>query len=105
VRTADSAIAAWGVRPIQHLHDLGLLGPHLRLVHMNHVDESELEILAFGERIATLAMQAPRLGGQLDLAFVHASQFHADDDLVAATVGVDRGCPALFPCGGQIMNP
>lgn len=37
---------AWGVPPIQHLSDLGLLGARTRLVHMNHVDETEIDLLA-----------------------------------------------------------
>jgi cytosine/adenosine deaminase-related metal-dependent hydrolase len=39
------ALAIWGARPIEHLRDLGLLGPRLRLVHMNYVDEGEIELL------------------------------------------------------------
>jgi cytosine/adenosine deaminase-related metal-dependent hydrolase len=35
----------WGVSPIQHLADLEVLGPHLRLVHMNHVEDAELDLL------------------------------------------------------------
>jgi cytosine/adenosine deaminase-related metal-dependent hydrolase len=40
------ALAAWGVTPIVHLRDLGILGPHLRLVHMIHVDAQEIQLLA-----------------------------------------------------------
>lgn len=43
--------AAWylahtGKRPIAHLNDLGVLGPHLNLVHMVHVDAGEAELVA-----------------------------------------------------------
>jgi 5-methylthioadenosine/S-adenosylhomocysteine deaminase len=40
------ALAAWGVRPIVHLRQLGLLGPHVRLVHMIHVNDEEIDLLA-----------------------------------------------------------
>jgi len=40
------AQAAWGVSPVEHLRDLGLLGPRTRLVHMNHVSAAEIELLA-----------------------------------------------------------
>jgi cytosine/adenosine deaminase-related metal-dependent hydrolase len=40
------ARAAWGVRPIVHLRDLGILGPHLRLIHMIHVNAEEIDLLA-----------------------------------------------------------
>jgi 5-methylthioadenosine/S-adenosylhomocysteine deaminase len=43
------ALATWGVRPIVHLRNLGILGPHLRLVHMIHVDAEEIELLAESE--------------------------------------------------------
>jgi 5-methylthioadenosine/S-adenosylhomocysteine deaminase len=39
------ALRAWNVRPIEHLRDLGLLGPNLRLVHMVHVDADEIDLL------------------------------------------------------------
>lgn len=34
-----------GKRPIEHLADLGLLGPHLTLVHMIQVNEREIELV------------------------------------------------------------
>jgi 5-methylthioadenosine/S-adenosylhomocysteine deaminase len=37
------------VLPIEHLRDIGLLGPRLRLVHMNHLDEREIELLAVSD--------------------------------------------------------
>jgi cytosine/adenosine deaminase-related metal-dependent hydrolase len=40
------ARAAWGTSPIEHLRDLGLLGPRTRLVHMNHVEAAEIDLLA-----------------------------------------------------------
>ena len=34
-----------GKRPIEHLDDLGILGPNLTLVHMIHLDESEVNLI------------------------------------------------------------
>ena len=34
-----------GTRPIVHLSDLGVLGPNVMLVHINHLDAEELEVL------------------------------------------------------------
>ena len=38
--------ALYGCRPIQHLADIGVLGKNLTLVHMNHLDRAEVELLA-----------------------------------------------------------
>lgn len=35
-----------GVRPIERLHKLGLLGPHLIAVHMVHLNNGEMELMA-----------------------------------------------------------
>ncbi|MBW1715868.1 MAG: amidohydrolase, partial [Deltaproteobacteria bacterium] len=36
----------YGKRPVQHLKDLGLLGPHLIADHCVYINESEIEVLA-----------------------------------------------------------
>ena len=38
--------ALYGCRPIQHLADIGVLGENLTLVHMNHLDRAEVELIA-----------------------------------------------------------
>ena len=40
------ALAEHGRRPIEHLADLGILGPGLTLVHMIHLDEREVDLIA-----------------------------------------------------------
>jgi 5-methylthioadenosine/S-adenosylhomocysteine deaminase len=42
---ADS-VARYGLRPLQRLAELGLLGPELIAVHAVHVDEADLKLLA-----------------------------------------------------------
>ena len=43
---ADWYLANTGRRPIEHLADIGVLGPNVNLVHMVHVDETEMALLA-----------------------------------------------------------
>lgn len=38
-------VANTGRRPVEHLSDLGVLGPHLNLVHMVHIDRSEAALV------------------------------------------------------------
>jgi 5-methylthioadenosine/S-adenosylhomocysteine deaminase len=38
--------AAGGRRPVEHLADLGVLGPHLQLVHLIRTEPSEVDLLA-----------------------------------------------------------
>ena len=42
----SASLAAHGRRPIEHLADLGVLGPGLTLVHMIHLDEREVDLIA-----------------------------------------------------------
>jgi 5-methylthioadenosine/S-adenosylhomocysteine deaminase len=39
-------LANTGKRPVAHLAELGVLGPHLNLVHMVHIDEEEAALVA-----------------------------------------------------------
>lgn len=38
--------ALYGCRPIEHLADIGVLGENLTLVHMNHLSDSEVDLVA-----------------------------------------------------------
>ncbi len=42
----DESIAMHGVRPLQRLHQLGVVGPHLIAVHSVHLNSTELDLLA-----------------------------------------------------------
>ena len=42
----ETAFAESGKRPIQRIHELGLLTPTLQTVHMVHLQESEMDLLA-----------------------------------------------------------
>ena len=39
------SLVEFGRRPIEHLADIGILGPNLTLVHMNHLSEEELALV------------------------------------------------------------
>jgi 5-methylthioadenosine/S-adenosylhomocysteine deaminase len=41
-----SSLKIHGMRPIERMHKLGLLGPNLIAVHMIHVNEDEIELMA-----------------------------------------------------------
>jgi cytosine/adenosine deaminase-related metal-dependent hydrolase len=42
----EASLARDGRRPVEHLADLGILRPGLTLVHMIHVDKSEIDLVA-----------------------------------------------------------
>ena len=59
----DFYVALSGRRPIRHLADLGVLGPHLSLTHAVHLDEEEVELLAAtGTNITHCPMTAMKGG-------------------------------------------
>ena len=42
----EASVSTYGVRPLMHLAELGILGPNLTLVHMIHLDDEEVRIVA-----------------------------------------------------------
>lgn len=42
----DGSLAQYGVRPLERLHALGLLGPNLVAAHVVHASDAEIELLA-----------------------------------------------------------
>ncbi|MGE5096584.1 MAG: TRZ/ATZ family hydrolase [Betaproteobacteria bacterium] len=42
----DSSVARHGVRPLERLKRLGIVGPHLIAVHSVHVNEGEMDVMA-----------------------------------------------------------
>ena len=45
-REIDESLAEYGLRPIELLAEIGLLGPRATVIHATHVSERELELLA-----------------------------------------------------------
>ena len=45
-REIDESLAEYGLRPIELLAEIGLLGPRTTVIHATHVSERELELLA-----------------------------------------------------------
>ncbi|MEE2803702.1 MAG: amidohydrolase family protein [Pseudomonadota bacterium] len=46
LENVQEALALHGERPIEHLYNLGALGPNVVMVHMVHVNQQEIEMLA-----------------------------------------------------------
>jgi 5-methylthioadenosine/S-adenosylhomocysteine deaminase len=46
IEEVEAALTRWGVRPVEHLAQIGVLGPNTTLVHMIHVDDREAQIVA-----------------------------------------------------------
>jgi len=77
--------AATGRRPVQHLADIGLLGPNLTLVHMIHLDDDEVRLIAAsGTRVVHCPAAAMRRG----MGAIRVGRF---PELVAAGVTVALG--------------
>ncbi len=59
----SASIEEHGKRPLEHLADLGILGPGLTLVHMIHLDDHELElVIESGTRIVHCPTASVRRG-------------------------------------------
>jgi cytosine/adenosine deaminase-related metal-dependent hydrolase len=57
----EACLARHGKRPIEHLDDLGILGPNLTLVHMIHLNRPEVDLLArSGTRVVHCPAAAAR---------------------------------------------
>jgi cytosine/adenosine deaminase-related metal-dependent hydrolase len=56
-------LARYGRRPLEHLADLGVLGPNVSLTHLAAIDRSELDILAASGANAILCPAAAMRGG------------------------------------------
>lgn len=59
----DWYLANYGRRPLEHLADIGVLGPNVALTHLAQIDRSELEILAASGASAIHCPHAAFQGG------------------------------------------
>jgi 5-methylthioadenosine/S-adenosylhomocysteine deaminase len=73
-KEVDDCLARFGKRPVEYLHDLGLLGPNLSLAHAIWVDDGEKELLAAnGVQVAYCPVSNMKLAsGQFDYAGMKA---------------------------------
>jgi 5-methylthioadenosine/S-adenosylhomocysteine deaminase len=73
-REVDDCVARFGKRPVEYLHELGLLGPNLSLAHAVWVDDREKELLAaHGVQVAHCPVSNMKLAsGQFDYAGMKA---------------------------------
>lgn len=85
---ADAYLARTGRRPLRHLHDLGVLGPHVLLAHAVHVDDDELDCLAAsGAAVAACPWAYLRLAQRVTVGGRH-------DDMLRRGVPVALGSDA-----------
>ena len=84
----EASVAETGRRPIEHLSDLGLLGPNLTLVHMIHVSDDEVDLLA---RSRTNVVHCPAAGMKRAYGASRLSRF---PEMLKAGVPVSLGCDA-----------
>lgn len=80
-----SALQRWGKRPLEHLRDLGVLGPHTRLVHMVHLDDAEVELLRESD---TRVVHCPTTALRLAYGASRAGRF---PEMLAAGITVALG--------------
>lgn len=78
----DDAMAASGIRPLQRLHDLGLLNPRLLAVHMTQLNDDEITLLA---REGVHVVHCPKSNAKLGSGQCRVA------DLLAAGVNVALG--------------
>lgn len=69
---AESYLSRTGRRPLVHLDDLGVLGPHIVLAHAVHLDDDETNrILATGTAVVSCPWAYLRLGQGISREFRH----------------------------------
>ncbi|WP_066965066.1 TRZ/ATZ family hydrolase [Microbulbifer sp. Q7] len=90
----DKAIAESGVRPIQRLHNLGLLSPQFLCVHMTALDDSDIALL---QTTGAHVSHCPRSNLKL------ASGFSPVAKLLDAGVNVSIGTDGAASNNGQDM--
>ena len=84
----EDSLAQTGLRPIEHLSKLGILGPNLTLVHMIHVNDLEVDLLA---ESGTNVVHCPAAG--IKRAY-GAARFAKFPEMLGKGVPVSLGCDA-----------
>lgn len=81
-------LANHGRRPLQHLADIGVLGPNLMLTHLADIDEAELDVLA---RSGAAAIHCPHAALQGGFGVTQIGRFPEM---------LDRGVPVMLGTDG-----
>ena len=85
----DAARAAYGRRPVEHLADLGILGPNLTLVHMIQLDDAEVKLIADS---GTRVVHCPGASLRRGMGAIRVGRF---PELLAAGATVALGSDGL----------
>jgi cytosine/adenosine deaminase-related metal-dependent hydrolase len=89
-RDADPTwfLANYNRRPLEHLEDLGVLGPNVALTHLAAIDESELDVLVRSGASAIHCAHAAFLGGfGLSKSGLHPEMIERGVNLMLGTDG------------------
>ena len=81
----DWHLARFGRRPVEHLADLGVLGPNVVITHLVHVDDSEIGLLA---GTGTSVAHCPTTALKVAYGITQVGKF---PEMVAAGINVGIG--------------
>ncbi len=86
-REVEESLEEFGLRPIEHLGDCGVLGPAATVVHATHVSENELDLLA---RSSSTVCACPTTEANLGDGFLPAAGLW------------ERGVPVAFGADSNV---
>ena len=84
----EASLTQTGLRPIEYLSKLGILGPNLTLVHMIHVNDREVDLLA---ESGTNVVHCPAAGIKRAYGAARLAKF---PEMLGKGVPVSLGCDA-----------
>ena len=95
-------LATYGRRPLEHLADIGVLGPNVALTHLAQIDQAELELLAGSGASAIHCAHAAFQGGfGLSQIGLYPEMLARGVNVMLGTDGVGGRHPGLGPADGQ----
>ena len=88
-RSVDAALRQYGRRPVEHLEDLGVLGPNMLLSHVVGLNEAEVDCMA---RSGTKAVMCPTAALKMGMGIISKGMLpEMLDKGVCVGLGTDAG--------------